>query len=284
MSSRKLFRESLRRIVPPWLSERVASGAVVGFRTLQAMIAPLDDATDRLVQGVQAAWPGRGTPTALALIGRSRGIIRGRGESDFRYGKRLAGWLDRWRIAGSQEAIARSIHEYVQGNPRVRVVNRAGTCISIDPSGALTRDAVSWDWDSKSNAERAGYWSEVWVVVYTPPWSESGPQLNSPGAVLGSRTTGLGHLVVREEVDAIRGLLAQWKSAHSFVRAVIFTYDASLFDPVVPSSWPNGRWGQWSAKHLLFPGSRVSSDRSASCRFWEPDSEPDREPDGEPSQ
>lgn len=97
---------------------------------------------------------------------------------------------------------------------------------SSSPSITLTRDNVKWDWDSKSNPGRAGYWFELWVVVYTPPWSESGPQLNSPGAVLGTRTTGLGHLVTREEVDAIRGLLAQWKAAHSLVRAVVFTYDS----------------------------------------------------------
>ena len=271
---RKLFRDSLRRIVPPWLSERVASGMTVGFRTLQGMIAPLDDATDRLVQGVQAAWPGLGTPSALAFVGRNRGMIRGKGESDLNYGSRLTRWLDRWRITGSQEAIARAIHEYVSGRPKVRVVNRAGICVTVGHDDTLTKTDVKWDWDSKTNPERVGYWSELWVIVYTPPWSESGPQLNSPSAVLGTRTTGLGHLVTREEVDAIRGLLAQWKAAHSLIRAVVFTYDASLFDPAVPSSWPNGRWGQWSANSISIPTSRVMSDRSMSCRFWEPDWEP----------
>ena len=206
MIGRKLFRDSLRRIVPPWLSDRVASGMTVGFRTLQSMIAPLDDATDRLVQGVQAAWPGLGTPSALAYVGRNRGMIRGKGESDNDYSSRLTRWLDRWRIAGSQEAIARAIHEYVSGRPKVRVINRSGICVTVDHDDKLTRDNVKWDWDSKTNPERAGYWSELWVVVYTPPWSESGPKLNSAGAVLAGRTTGLGHLVTREEVDAIRGL------------------------------------------------------------------------------
>lgn len=61
------FRDTLRKILPWWLSDRREQGKTVGFRYLWAIVAPLDAAMDVLVQGVNAWFPGRGTPTALAV-------------------------------------------------------------------------------------------------------------------------------------------------------------------------------------------------------------------------
>ena len=59
------FRETLRRYVPPWLSDRPQTGKTVGFRFLYCLVAPLDAGVQAAIEGVQARYPGIGTPTAL---------------------------------------------------------------------------------------------------------------------------------------------------------------------------------------------------------------------------
>ncbi|MDQ2783208.1 MAG: hypothetical protein M3Y26_11850 [Actinomycetota bacterium] len=267
MTASRRFRDEIRSYVPAWLSDRHAAKPELsaGFRFLWAMAAPLDAAIDVLMQGLRAAQPGQGTPTALALIGRSRGIIRGQGETDASYSGRLTGWLDRWRIAGTAEAIARSIQEYCANHPRVRIVTRSGVWVTLETNGTITRTTAAWNWDGTSNSERAGYWSELWVIVYPTPWSTT--QKWGDGRKWGGRDGALGHFVARQDVDALRGLIAQWKSAHTKIRAVIWTSDSALFDPAVPASNPDGTWGEWG---IQGNGPRVASTRNiTTCRYWE---------------
>jgi hypothetical protein len=268
MTVSRRFRDEIRSYVVSWLSDRhfATPERSAGFRYLWAMVAPLDAAADILVQGLRAALPGQGTPTALPLIGRSRGIIRGVGESDDAYGLRLTKWLDRWRIAGTAEAIARSIQEYCANHPKVRIITRSGVWVTLELDGTITRTNAAWNWDATSNPERAGYWSELFIVVYPSPWATSGAY--GDGTLYGIGTgLGLGHQDTRGEYDAIRGLLGQWKSAHSKIRAVIWTSDATLFDPTSPGTCPNGSWGEWGNTGS---GARVASSRNYSvCRYWE---------------
>lgn len=254
-------RDILRDVVPWWLSDRhFSSGKDVGFRLLWAIVAPLDGYLEMLHESLEAAWPGVGTPSALPLIGRTRGILRGEAETSDEYAARLRGWLDAWRDAGSQKAIARELHGYLAGHPRVRVVNRAGHMVTIGADGTVTAEQVAWDWDSVSNPERHGDWSDLWVIVYrTPAWALEA-SWGSGGTWGAGDGGGLGHAVPRASVDAVKGILGQWKAAHTRVRAVVWTSDAALFDPANPSSMPDGNWGQWSSP----------SRNYTSCRYWEP--------------
>ncbi len=271
MSVTTRFRDALRNFVTPWLSDRPGQerGKTVGFRVIWSMVAAADMASNMLAESLQAPWPGLGTPTALAKIGRSRGMIRGQGESDEDYAARLTTWLDRARQYGSMLAVGRAIHEYLGNRPRVRVYNRAGFCTEIaETTGAVTKYAAgttAWDWDSVSNPERSGYWWDLWICVYPTQWADSG--LWGDGRFWGARDSGIGHVVSRIEVDAIKSEILQYKSAHSHVRAVIWTSDETLFDPTSPATQPDGTWGQWS-----LPGSdpRVPGGRNTtSCRYWE---------------
>lgn len=272
MAVRVRFRDAVRRFVPPWLSDRhfSASKRDVAFRYLWSMVAPLDAAMETLVQGLQAPWPGVGTPTAFPLISRTRGIIRGQDESDEDYAVRLRAWLDTWRDAGSAETLARQIRSYLRNHPRVRIVNRAGVWFTVNEDGSEERHSAAWNWDGTSNPERSGYWSEIWIIVYPTQWDTDPPFLDTAGApTWGSDTLGIGHDVTREEYDAVLGLIAQWKAAHTKVRAVIWTSDAALFDPEVPASLPDGTWGQWG--NGSGSGSRVLGGRNVTtCRYWEP--------------
>lgn len=259
------FRDVFASFIPPWLSDR--PGFHASYQYLWSMIAPLDAAAELLVQGLQATWPGIGTPTALPLIERMRGIVRGVGESDADYVARVSTWLDLWRAAGSAEAIAHAIQAYLPGHPQIRIVTRSGFWVTLHTDGTITTQQGTWNWDGVSNPERAGFWSEIWVIVYPDAWSETGTFLNT-GNTWGSDVLGIGHDVDRTQNDAILGMIAQWKSAHTYCRAVIWTTDATLFDPNTPASLPNGTWGQWSSPGT---GPRVASGRNTTtCRYWEP--------------
>lgn len=265
------FRDVFRKYIPNWMSDRggQTAGLTVGFRYLWSMIAPLDAALEVLVEGLNAAQPGVGTPTALPYISRMRGILRGEDDTDDFYVARLRQWLDLWRAAGSAEAIAGAIQAYLANHPKVRIVTRSGYWVTLNTDGTIVRQQQAWDWDSVSNPERSGFWSEIWIIVYPTEWSTSGPFLDTAGSpVWGDDGLGIGHDVPRVDRDALLGLVAQWKSAHTKVRAILWTSDSTKYDPSTPLSLPNGNWGTWSVNS---GGTQVASDRDLTAtRYWEP--------------
>jgi hypothetical protein len=271
MASRLRLRDVWEKFATWWMTDRSNNGAggqSVLYRFIWTMIAPLDVLIDVATQGVQAAWPGRGTPTALPAIGRTRGMLRSQLESNDDYAARLLTWLDRAPQLGSQLSIARAIHEFLGNRPRVRVVNRNSVWTTVNADGSVetaeTTGSGAFNWDGTSHPARANNYWDIWIIVYPEQWT---PVAHIDDLDFDS-TLGIGHLVTREEVDAVIGLVQKHKSATSFVRAIIFTSDATLFDPANPASMPNGNWGSWST-----PGSdpRVASDRNTTtCRYWEP--------------
>ncbi len=273
MSVALRFRDIFRSFTVGWLGERPdqVNGKTAGYRLLWSMIAPLDAAAEFMLQALQAPWPGKGTATAQALIGRSRGMIRSQIETNDEYGDRLGAWLDRARQLGSMLSTARALHEYLGNRPRVRIYNRAGACVEVaETTGEVTRyeaGTTAWDWDSVSNPERSGYWWDLWACVYPIQWANS-PVLDSGSRKLGHvPNLGIGCTATRQERDAIVGLVAQHKSEHSHMRALIFTSDETLFDPTNPGTQPDGEWGDWSGKG---GGSRTVSHRNVTtCRYLE---------------
>ena len=258
------IRDQLRGWVPWWLSDRqYSSGKTVGYRFLWAMVSALDAYMEYVLQALQAAWPGKGTPTALAMIGRSRGIARGQADTDASYSAKLRMWLDKWAGAGTQRQLAIELHEYLGDFPRVRIVNRAGHMVTVATNGTVTTADIAWNWDSISNPERAGYWSELWIVVYPTQWATAGTW-GDGASPWGTSGLGFGHDVTRVEWDAVLAIVAQWKSAHTKVRSIIWTSDATLFDPANAGTLPDGEWGQASEAGL------ASHLNLTTCRYWEP--------------
>jgi hypothetical protein len=273
MSVATRFRDALRAIVPWWLSDRPTPGAGpgpsnlnVGFRYLWSMIAPLDQGMEFLVEGVQAAWPELADPSALPYIGRTRGIVQGMTETDQHYATRLRQWFEAW-AQGRTMGLAIQLHEYLANNPRVRIVDRRGDWVTVDTDGTITFAHQAWDWDSVSNPERAGFWSELWIIIYPQVWAQRPGTL---GGLIGDDGYGIGHLAPHVNADQVRTIIATWKGAHSRIRAVLWTSDATKYDPGNPSSLPDGHWGQWSNEEAG-NGSRVASHRDlVFTRYWEP--------------
>jgi hypothetical protein len=268
------WRSITARWIVWWLSDRVEEGLFTGYAIWWVVAATLDGLYQMALEGVWASWPGFGTPTALSLIGRSRGMIRGMQESDDSYALRMISWLTRWHHAGSQENLIQAIYEYCLGQPPCFIVNRSGTRVSVASDGTMTTDVITWDWDSLTNPERAGFWSELWIVVFYPPWAIDGSTL--PAWEWGQPDPGYGHLSPRVDVDAIKGMLVtgpSQHSAHSYVRAIIWSYDPTLFNPSNPSTMPDGTWGEWG--YSPTPNAAFQqSGRFLSCRYWEPEPDP----------
>lgn len=271
------FVDSFFASVPVWMTRPNGKAFLTAFMLF------LDLCMVVLEESFYARMPGLGTPTALPLIAHDRGLLRGMTDTDASFSARLITWLDRWRQAGSQIAIARAIQDYVGGNPKVKVVSRAGVMTTLEAGGASSSvQTVTWDWDSISNPERANgahlgwntagalFWAEIWIIIYAPPWTQFAGWPGGPSP--------LGALnMPRIDDENIKTLLAQWKSAHTFVRAVILTYDATLFDPSNSAKMPNGKFGQWSyptsgngAKHI---SDRYTAPFNA-CRYLEPERNP----------
>jgi len=273
MSSPVRFRDVFREYTPTWLLDRTVEGLVVGYSFLWVLISGLDNLTDYAVQGLKAAWPGVGTSTALSQIGRTRGIIRGEGESDDDYAARLIKWWDRMKRLGAAEAIATELHEFLSTHPVVRVVNRAGVWVTCAADGTLTKEGPhsvdptisAWDWDSLSNPERndpaAPYWSDLWVIVYDPPFAIDGTW--GDGDVYTVRGLGFGQQNTANQYQQICALARTAKMAGSCIRAIVWSYDATKFDPHnAGSTLPDGTWGRWG-----YGDPRVCT-RDRTCRYW----------------
>lgn len=256
-----LLSDGIERIVPWWLRKR--PGLEHGYKYLWASAVMCDALLDALMQGIQAAWPGRGTPTALDEIGNTRGIRRGLSDTDVEYGARLQGWLEKAARWGSDEEIARSLHEYLRGRPMVRVVDRHGQWTEINEDGELRTFDAPWDWDSishpKAEKERP---TDIWIIVYGAEYEHQA----SWEALDGSH--GIGHTVPRQEADEAIAEMKQSKPAHNWIRCVIWVDDPSELDPeaVTPVGMPDGRWGKWGKPDGS--GGRVKS-RNTDFRYWE---------------
>lgn len=252
-----------------WMTSRSVLGFVNVWKWLSVMIAILDDGQNRLFQAFYARLPGLGTPTALSLIGQSRGLIRGIGESDADYSLYLQQWLQLWETAGNGLALCKAVQHYIGGGKMIRLFTRRGKMIQLNADGTVVRAyGVAWDWDSKSNPEKATHWSEMWLVIYSPPWARA-PNLHT-GRLLGS-AFGIGVLMPRSDWDALKSIFADWKADRSRLNTVVICYDATLFDPAFPAKMPDGWFGKWGKPDPAAPGSRIQS-RFADGRYWHPNS------------
>jgi len=261
------FRDQVRRILPVWLQDRIQNGLTVGYRLMWALAWLLDAAMELFVQGSQARFPGVGTPTALPYLARDRKITRSPADTDESFAVRLKTWRQQWGTAGDMLSIARRVQEYLPTHPRVRVVSRAGHWLTLETDGSYTRTTAAWDWDSVSNPSRSGHWWNIWVIVYGPTYADAGVWGTADGQLWGE-PFGFGLEIPEDQSSALRTILHEWKSAHTTIRAVIFTDDATDFDPddLGGTLHPDGTWGEW-AKNVA--GSYVDA-RPSQLRFMEP--------------
>ena len=238
-------RDLVKSIVPWWLPD-------VGYRVLYGIGVMVDLCVEWATQGIQARMPGKGTPTALPSIGEDRRIIRGIDDTDAQYGARLIEFRERWKRAGSIDAVARIVHEYLPGRPQVRVVTRFGKWCNVSTSGVVTLStnvAELFDWDSMSHPEKRYAWSDMWIIVYPVGTFTAGNWGTGDGQLWGSNSLAFGMTAQVEHMRTLRTLIDEWKAAHSKVVAVIFASNLTQFDPdLIGSMMPDGWWGNYSKR------------------------------------
>ena len=279
MGSRGL-RSAVLSYVPRWLSNR--PGLNTGYKILYTAARMLDQALEATVQGMRCWLPGYpvappghaivDASTALPYVARSRGLIQGESESDAAFAARSQTWLQDWQEAGSSEQLVKEIQRYLGNTPTVRVVDRSGLWVSIDSAGNITRATAAWDWDSVTAPERIGWWSDLWIIVYPCEWAITGTALVDLVGLWGTyEGDGTGHQVDRAAVSSILQLVGQWKGAHAWVEAIVFSYDATLFVPGTPASGdPDGTWAYWGkiVSNAMVPARTGAADGRA--RYWVP--------------
>jgi len=275
------FRDAFLAYTPVWLQNRqdYVSGTLknAAARMLYSMIFPLDVAVQTILEGLKAAFPGIGTSSALPILGQARGLLQGEGESNAAFALRLINWLTTWQQsvnadgsgvgAFADEQMARQIQAYLGNTPTVRVVDRSGQWVTVDPTGVATRAVAAWNWDGTSNPERAAYWSDIWIIVYPCEWTQA-PNFQTRKAAPHTQGYGVGALVQRTASDAILSIVSTWKGKHTTVRAIVWSYDATLCVPG-GSNNPDGNWGEWSKLSGGHGGTRIPA-RSANARYTVP--------------
>jgi hypothetical protein len=235
------FRSSFKYLVPSWLS----SGD--GGKVLGSLMLILDIYIQRAQSGLLARFPSYAGPSALDLIGKDRGIPRGRTETAKHYAARLIGW--RWplghRVRGNAYALLEQVSEYFGGLADWTIDVRGNFYQrSADGSTESYTAGVPWNWDNVPVSPR---WGRFWLGIVPQPTVAitSSPAFGSsalwPGGYGGGAAIGLVGLSP-DDADAIRGLFTgahPWKPAGVRPQWLIVDLDGVFVSP-------NGAWDQWS--------------------------------------
>lgn len=239
------MRDAVRRLIPPWMRDRVAAGFTTGFKYIYVFGLMCDLLIQFALEGIRAKFPSLAPSEALSVIGRDRRIRRGLAESDASFLARLLLWLDSWRRAGSAYAMLEQLKAYLGVAGTIRIVNANGTWWTLKLDGTFERKVTlptkNWNWDNN-----AALWARFWVVLYAADYGWTRDGTWGDGATWGDNGMGWGlsNLSWQSVLD-LRGIIAEWKSAESVCKHVIISFDAAYPDPnaAAGAPMPDGTWG-----------------------------------------
>lgn len=260
------FRTLRKFLAPRWLTEE--EGELVGY----SLDIVADAFVDRLFRGLLARFPQNGpngetAPTdALTAIGRDRRVVRGLSDTDATYAAKLLPWLDDRARQGNPYMLMQKLAEYLGPLPSFRTVDARGNWYSRAADGTETAllKQENWDWSGEPLGER---WSRFWVIVYPGAlWSANtedwGTDTWGAGG-WGEAVETWGTTALREHVETVRAIVADWMPAGTRCVNIIVALDANSFDPTAPE--PDGLWEHWSKN---VGGVQVPA-RLATARYWD---------------
>lgn len=241
------LRASLASVVPTWLQN------TPGFRNLYLfayVLALLGDTLREVAwEGRMGAYPGVGDPSFNPLIAASRGLIQGPNESDALFAARANAFRDTLRQAGSPAALALNLQGYLVGTgglgagnyPVVRVVDRAGHCVTANADRSLTTTTIAWHWDDTSGYVDDQRWEspltlsawsgDVWVIIQDPFLHYS--SFTDPNwlAAWNTNDQTVDSLCPQSTVDGVLAILSAMKAQHYWVRNITWVTTPTSFVP-----------------------------------------------------
>jgi hypothetical protein len=242
------FRGLYKYMVPSWLYE--GEGEIV----LHSLSLILDAATQRMRDGLTARFPVYAGDSALALIGRDRGIPRGRAETVAHYAARLTAWRypRGHRTRGSAFALLEQVSEYFGGIGCWTIDANLNRHVRTADGTEAYSYGYPWEWDTQP----ASNWSRFWLVV-------DGPAMPADP--------------VFEDVRAIRALFygaIPWRPAGTQPEWMIL--QDAFGDIVIPAG---DDWSRWSVN---VAGAQLPL-RWYGNRYWSLDPEHNNEYAGNPA-
>lgn len=214
----KRFRDTIRRLSPPWLQTGLAEKILYSFGI------QIDAFGDALRAGVQQRFPGYYSFDSLAPLGRERRIYRGQLEADAAYAARLSGFFASHRLRGGPYALLTQLYYYFAPDYfEIDLIYYSGRRFTLSKAlldggasvdEAITRDDVAWSADSDS-----AHWARWWLFYYTDQWAAMAP--------------------TDAEIAELRLVPRQWNAAHCLGTIVLFSSDTELWN------WPPGHvWNE----------------------------------------
>jgi hypothetical protein len=250
------LRSIYRFLVPSWLS----SGD--GGKVLDTLTSQIDDSVDKMRESLVARFPSYAQDDALTLIGRDRGIPRGRSETSEHYAQRLIGWRypRGHRVRGSAFALLNQVSEYFGGIAAWTIDWKLNRHVRAADGTESFSYGWPWAWDTDT-AHKARFW-----IVIEPPASamQVQPGFGDPalwGGAVGTPGYSIGQLgATPNDRAAIAALFTgdrPWKPAGTRQQWLIVNLDGS-------SHTPDPTWVNWSK---VVAGVR-SASRASGWRFW----------------
>lgn len=263
MAISQSFRRIRQFLAPRWLTE--GEGGLVGH----ALDTVKDATLERVYLGLLARFPQNGPngetapPDALAAIGHDRRVVRGIDEIDASYAVRLTAWLDDRKTAGNPFTLMQKLAEYTGSGCVFKTVDVHGNWFmrAVDGTRSLYLKQGNWNWDGY-----AAQWSRFWVIIHPPAalWTAEGTW--GSASTWGEAGT-CGTTASYDQVQTIRGLVADWKPAGTKCVNIIVAFDPASFDPTAAAlspGLPDGLWGNWSKN---VGGVQVPA-RLSTARYW----------------
>jgi hypothetical protein len=248
------FRNLYRHLVPGWLlgegPERTDNDQREGEKVLYSLSLLLDAMTERLRLGLLARFPSYAEDDALNLIGRDRGIPRGRNERKEHYAARLRGWRGPrgHQTRGSAFALLNQVAHYF-GQARCYTIDVKGKRNDRAADGAESYSYGNpWNWDGVWSYGQP--WARFWIVIdltQTTPNADAAKHEAHPG--IGSGACWGGKIKNPDTTIGIAGFKPgdgrgvrrlvtpprAWKPAGT--RAEYVVYSLTGADPEPDGSW-----------------------------------------------
>jgi hypothetical protein len=269
------LRGTLGTYLPTWL------GNIPGLRNLFSILwttALLGDALREIAwEGQLAAYPGVGTPSALPLIGVTRGLVQGPAEPNLTFAARLIAWLPTLAQLGSPQGLVLQVQAYLIGQgslgagvyPVVSFVDRAGNMTTANANQTITQSEVSWDWDElggwtdnvghKPANVVDGYWSDGWLIIQDPFTHYTGFSDPNWLAAWNSGDQTVDSLCTQEVVTGLQAIVGFWKGVHVYTRCIVWCPNPAAYTP-------NGYQGNFSINNS---GTQTAA-RNGAYAYWQP--------------